>query len=425
MTRLLVTADWHSGAGAEYGRTPTDRLADQTAAFHAIADLAADEQVDAVLFAGDLTHRNLPTPGALGAATDALGWILDAGIPVVAISGNSHDVAHPDERIGLELVSARGTYQLRRRPGILEPWSNPGRPAIACLPWAPDTRLASAREAGARSDVRAEMAEHLIAVAAGMRAEIGDRPAILMLHYSVAGGRSASGAQAELFGETVLPLAELQAQRWTAVACGHLHAYQVLSTDPLVFYPGPPAIVDFGEAGQAHGCVLLDVDDQTGTVEHRFVEISGRPFVTIDTDGEMLGDNLLVVPPAVAGAVVRLRYTATPDQARRVDHHAITRALYDAGAHKVYEIKAEITRADRGRLDDVLEHLQTGHEEGTPEGTETPATIDAAGLSPLQLIDAWIASQGLDETAAAALRDRTSAYLEGRAPAVDRQEAAA
>jgi hypothetical protein len=47
---------------------------------------------------------------------------------------------------------------------------------------------------------------------------------------------------------------------------------------------------------------------------------------------------------------VKVRYTATADQARRVDHAAIRQALYDAGAHKVYAIEATIERSERARV---------------------------------------------------------------------------
>jgi hypothetical protein len=54
--------------------------------------------------------------------------------------------------------------------------------------------------------------------------------------------------------------------------------------------------------------------------------------------------------PDVGDAIVRVRYTATPEQARRVDEHAIRSALLDAGAHKVVSITAEVTSGDRARI---------------------------------------------------------------------------
>lgn len=455
MARFLVTADWHAGAGTEYGRAPYgpgSRLADQEQAFTAIADLAIRENVDAVLFAGDLTHHNHPSASTIQAVARPLRK-LRGHIPVVAISGNVHDVAHTDEPIILELFD--DTLHLHRRPGITKIVT--GHTAhgerihthIACLPWAPPSRLAAASEAGGRADVHALMAEHLVAVAAGMRAQINaeDEPltsaAILMLHYSVAGGQSASGMDAALFNETVLPLAELQAQGWDAVVCGHLHRYQVLSTDPLVLYPGPPAIVDFGEAGYEHGCVLLDLDDQTGGVAHRFIEIPGRRFLTIDCDltreppqyrsDELRGSYFTGMAATIEDeirehittpmnetyfddAVVRLRYTCTPEQARAINPTAIRHALLDAGAHTVRIDPPTLIRTDRGRLDEILDAVWDDASE-----TRKPS---AAGLAPLDAVEAWIAAQGIEGDLASALRIKTAAWLDAAATR-EPQEAAA
>jgi hypothetical protein len=73
----------------------------------------------------------------------------------------------------------------------------------------------------------------------------------------------------------------------------------------------------------------------------------------------MLGDPGAVVPivEQFVDAVVRVRYTATEEQARRIDHAEITRALYDAGAHKVYAIQPTIERENRARVDGVDEDI--------------------------------------------------------------------
>lgn len=426
MSRFLVTADWHAGAGSEYGRAPYgsgSRLADQEAAYQAITDLAISENVDAVLFAGDLTHHNHPSASTIQAVARPLRK-LRGHIPVVAISGNVHDVAHTDEPIILELFD--DTLHLHRRPGITKIVTGVTTTGqrihthIACLPWAPPSRLAAASEAGGRSDVHALMADHLVAVAAGLRQRITaetdpiTEPAILMLHYSVAGGQSASGMDAALFNETVLPLAELQAQGWDAVVCGHLHRYQVLSTDPPVLYPGPPAIVDFGEAGYEHGCVLLDINDETGGVAHRFIEIPDRPFLTLDADLEAIAEPDRELHDLVSltdieghgwdGAIVRVRYRCTPEQARTINPTAIRHALLHAGAHTVRIDPPTLIRTDRGRLDEILDQVWDDSSD-----TRKPSTV---GLTPLDAVEAWIAAQGLEGDLASALRVKTAAWLD-------------
>jgi hypothetical protein len=100
--------------------------------------------------------------------------------------------------------------------------------------------------------------------------------------------------------------------------------------------------VDFSEASVEHGCLLLD------DVASMFVPIESRPFVTLDYDLRTADDWLslfycdLTLEGRVTDAVVKVRYTATEEHARRVDHSELSKALYDAGAHKVYAIQPTI-----------------------------------------------------------------------------------
>lgn len=58
---------------------------------------------------------------------------------------------------------------------------------------------------------------------------------------------------------------------------------------------------------------------------------------------------------AVHGAIVRVVYQATEEQAKRIDHNAIIQALYNAGAHQVAGIYPEIVRSERVREASITE----------------------------------------------------------------------
>ncbi len=129
----------------------------------------------------------------------------------------------------------------------------------------------------------------------------------------------------------------------------------------------------------------------------RFVPIPSRPFVTFDLDAGVADDfaaltgyvndgNRMVGEP-----IVRVRYTATEEQARRIDQHAIRQALLDAGASHV-TIEPEIVREDRARV-----HIDT----------DTLTELDALGL--------WLDTQGVNGERGALMVERTQRYLEQRA----------
>jgi hypothetical protein len=118
----------------------------------------------------------------------------------------------------------------------------------------------------------------------------------------------------------------------------------------------------------------------------KFMPIESRPFVTLtgweqDADADFFGD--------LRDAVVRVRYRATEEQARRIDHRKIEAALLDAGAWKVHSIQPEIVRAERARVAGIDEQM---------------GPMEALGL----YIESNVERLPMHE----AMRERTTRYLE-------------
>jgi len=391
MSRLLCTGDWHVGSGLDYGRTPADRLADQEAVIEKIVDLAIEHDVDALLLAGDFWHRRRPTPSELMAVARPLRRLAaESTIDVLAIPGN-HCVEAAGMPTGIDLLEH--IIDIHHEPGI---WNAPGGTSVATLPWTPVSRLIASRGGGDRDENHQLAAQLLIETARDLRGQI-DGPAVLMLHWSVSGAATPTGVMTDDFRETVIPLADLEALGFDAVVCGHIHKPQVLGgelvagmTGRTLFYVGSPAPVDFGESQSEHGVWLLDTAHWTA----EFLPIESRPFVTWDldlTDGDAaLYDTATVANLAddFADAVVRVRYTATEDQARRINHGDITKALYDAGAHKVYAIQPTIERENRARV-----------------------AVDE-DVTPLAAVEAWAHANELSGEQHQALADLTTTYLQ-------------
>ncbi|WP_295729132.1 exonuclease SbcCD subunit D [uncultured Limosilactobacillus sp.] len=87
--RFLHTGDWHIGKNlAGYSL-----LTDQHATFQKIVEIAKQEQVDAVVIAGDLYDRTIPSEAATRELMNELVTLnIKASEPLLAISGN-HDSA--------------------------------------------------------------------------------------------------------------------------------------------------------------------------------------------------------------------------------------------------------------------------------------------------------------------------------------------
>lgn len=401
--RLLCFGDLHLGAGTDYGCAPYgpgSRLDDQRLLLDRILDVAMDEACEGILFAGDAFHRRRPSPSEIVVWRDFITRAESIGLDIVAIDGN-HDVVSADLPSALETVKPRSSYEVSRRPTVI----GLGRSVyVATLPWTPPARLVASRNGGDRDAIHDDVAELLLGAARELREEItfrardrnGPHTAILMLHWSISGASTPSGIPTDLFREPVIPAAGLEELGFDFIVAGHIHKPQVvgaLKESPNLFYTGSPCVIDFGEANVEHGVWIIDTEERTS----RFVQVEDRRFITYDvdhTDGDDFSQLLEGYEPHLEhwrfdGAVVRVRYTATPEQARRIDHPAIRQSLIDAGASKVYAIQPTIIREDRARVEGVDENLE-----------------------PLAAFDAWLASQGITGDKADALRERAGRYLE-------------
>jgi exonuclease SbcD len=427
--KILCTGDLHLGAGADYGREPSDRLRDQENVLVSIAQVAREEDVDVVLIAGDVFDRPRPDPDVLRVFDRFVDRVTDDSLgidcDVLAITGNAgHDVRNAETYAALELFARR--IDVRRMPAL---WQTRGL-AVATLPSVPVSRLVASRNGGDRSAIHQDAADYLVQVARDLRAEIPEgTPAILLGHWSVSGASLPNGLPTDALNEPVLPLEDLAGLGFDAIALGHIHRSQMLYRRPEIFYVGSPMPLNFGEVepatvmpGSYHGVTILD--NAHGYFEARHVAIESRAFVTIAADltraheadaspvthdgqfdtsdfgpsnegakPEGLEPTNIIAAACeehfpLDEAIVRLRVKATAEQWRRVDQAALRRLCIDAGTSKIYAISADVVREDRARVAGLDE------------------SIDELGA-----LDAYIEANQLNGKADA-LRERTARYLE-------------
>jgi exonuclease SbcD len=342
--KLLCFGDVHLGAGADYGAASGERLRDQHVVLETIVAEAIERNVDAILFAGDAFERRSPTPSELMVWARFTTVMREEGIPLFSIAGN-HDVSHAELPTGMEVVGSTA-----RHPEVHELGDGVG---LAVLPWTPPGRLVAAAGGGDRDSIHERAAELLLRSAAGLKdaSHARDR-CILLAHWSVSGASLPNGLPTDDLREPVLELGELEALGFEAIVLGHIHKPQMLGeSGRRIFYTGSPLPLNFGEADSQHGYWLLD----TETWLSEFVVLESRPFITVDLEIDDQG--VAIIDEALEDAVVRVRYKATAEQARRVDHRAIRDAVYELGAHKLYAIQREIFRSGRARVEGASEAL--------------------------------------------------------------------
>lgn len=262
--RFLHTSDWHVGRAIR-GRSRTEEFA---AALEEVVAIAVDENVDAVLLAGDVYEHRAPSPEADALVFDAFLRLRDAGIRVVAIPGN-HDSALRMEALGRLLRPIGVEVAPRIRPpnegGIVEVPSRDGAQVadVACIPFVPERRFGDAAalfDAGETwyQSYAQGMGDLLGAMTAGFTP---GRVQIVLGHLFTDGALvTPGGGERELtIGIAyAVPPSRLPGTV-SYVALGHVHMPQAVKGSPApARYAGSLLQLDFGEAGQRKSVSVVE-----------------------------------------------------------------------------------------------------------------------------------------------------------------------
>jgi exonuclease SbcD len=254
VVRLLHTSDWH------LGRTLHGQNLDEfhTSFLDWLVDTAQEQQVDAVLVAGDIYDRGIPPAGAVQLLDNVLSQFAKARIPVVLIAGN-HD---SPTRLGFggQLTEAAGVH-LRTtvddltRPVVLEDEHGPvgvyGIPYL--FPSVETDRLGADRTH-----------ESVLGAAVGViRADARDRGisrSVVLAHAFITGGQS-SQSERELRAGGVSDCAAGVFTGIDYVALGHLHGPQAVTgpNETTIRYSGSPLAYSFSEKDHKKSVTVVEI----------------------------------------------------------------------------------------------------------------------------------------------------------------------
>ena len=264
--RLLHTSDWHLGRTLHRA----DLGSAQAAFLDHLVDTVRAERVDAVLVAGDVYDRAVPSVDAVALYDEALFRLRDAGARVVVTSGN-HDSASR-LGVGARLVDAAGVHVRTRPQDCATPVllsDEHGDVAVYGLPYLePEAvRAVLPPDPGGCPDAPRGHAGVLGRAMACVRVDLATRPArsVVLAHAWVTGGEvSDSERDIRVGGVGDVGASLFDGVDYTAL--GHLHGAQVLR--PGLRYSGSPLAYSFSEAAHTKGSWLVSLDrDGLASVE--------------------------------------------------------------------------------------------------------------------------------------------------------------
>lgn len=255
---LLHTSDWHLGRSLHRA----DLRDAQEAFLDHLVETVRAEQVDAVLVAGDVYDRAIPSLDAVSLCEEALVRLRDAGARVVVISGN-HDSAR---RLGFgsRLVDASGVYLRTEVSALADPVllaDDAGPVAVYGVPYLePEAvRMALPPDPSGVADPPHGHPGVLRRAAACVRADLerrGNPRSVVLAHAWVAGGAASSSERdISVGGVGCVPAATFDGFTYTAL--GHLHGQQTLAEG--LRYSGSPLPYSFSEAAHRKGSWLVEL----------------------------------------------------------------------------------------------------------------------------------------------------------------------
>lgn len=263
--KLLHLSDLHLGRRL----CEIDLTEDQNYILEQCLRLAKEQSVDAVLIAGDIYDRNVPTVGAVSLLDDFLTRLSAIKIPVYIISGN-HDSA---DRLGFgsRFLEKGGVHLASLFNGELEHYvlqDGYGPVHLWALPFVRPGMVRSfypEQEIGNYTDA-------INAVIKAAQVDAAQRNILMAHQFVTAGGRSPETCESETLNLGTLDNVEVSAfDVFDYVALGHIHGPQQVGRD-TVRYCGSPLAYSVSEARHKKSVVLVELGPK-GTVEYQTVPL--------------------------------------------------------------------------------------------------------------------------------------------------------
>ncbi len=249
--KFLHTADLHIGKKI----FELSLIEDQKYILNQMVDIAVEEQVDAVVIAGDVYDRAVPSTEAVSLLDDFLTRLQEKGIPVIMISGN-HDsperVAFADAILEKQGLYIAGNYQSPLKTVVLEDAYGPVY--FVCMPFVKPAIVGATNSA--------EAVENMLS-AQPMTLSLRQRY-VLVAHYFVTGE---NGETPELSdSETDVNVGGLDNvpadyfRNFCYVALGHIHKPQHIGAGQ-VHYSGSPLKYSFSEARGVKSVNIVELNE--------------------------------------------------------------------------------------------------------------------------------------------------------------------
>lgn len=267
--RLIHTSDWHLG---QYFFTKS-RAAEHQAFLNWLIEQIEQQQVDALIVAGDLFDTGSPPSYARELYNRFVVELQRTGCQLVVLGGNHDSVATLNE--SRELLSCLNTTVIASAQGSLEQQivvlnRRDGQPgAVLCaIPFLRPRDLLTSRagESGAQKQqaLQEAIVEHyqaLYLAACERREQLGLPLPIVATGHLTTVGVTTSDSVRDIYIGTLDAFPAQAFPPADYIALGHIHRAQNVAKSEHIRYSGSPIPLSFDELGKAKSVFLVDFAD--------------------------------------------------------------------------------------------------------------------------------------------------------------------
>ncbi len=252
--KFLHLADLHIGKKVN----EFSMIEDQKYILKQILNIIDEEKIEAVLIAGDVYDKQIPSTEAVKILDEFLNELAGRSLPTFIIAGN-HDSA---ERIGFgaELISRTGIHIAKPFSGTIEKHVMSDEYGTVNIYMLPFIKPALVRPFFAEEEIR-DYQEAVRTVIDNTEINRDERN-ILIAHQFVNGADRCESEEITVGGLDQISVELFET--FDYVALGHLHSPQKIGENAR--YAGSPLKYSFSEANQKKAAVVIDVTEK-GNIE--------------------------------------------------------------------------------------------------------------------------------------------------------------
>lgn len=249
--RFLHLSDLHLGKRVN----EFSMLEDQAYILKEILNIIDEQKVEAVLIAGDIYDKMIPSAEAVRLLDDFLTRIAARELPVFLISGN-HDSA---ERVafGSRLMSSRQIYLSPVFESDVEPITISDRYGEINIYMLPFVKPSLVKRVYPEEEIITY--QDAVNVAVQHMQIDTDKRNVLLAHQFVTGAARCDSEELSVGGVDDVDASVFDG--FDYVALGHLHGPQKIGKE-TVRYSGTPLKYSFSEANQKKAAVIVDVEEK-------------------------------------------------------------------------------------------------------------------------------------------------------------------